>query len=95
MAPGRRSKLCLTISVSCSLESEAVPYESTKIDIGSATPIAYETLKNELILNHFMKWLTCTSTRLHNPFFTSDFATHRAAYAADRSTKMDLWVILH
>ena len=40
IAPGRRSKLRFTTSVSCSFVYEDVPYESTKIDIGSATPIA-------------------------------------------------------
>ena len=43
------------------------------MDIGWATPIAYET------------W---TITRLANPPLTNDLATHRAAYAADLSTKI-------
>ena len=33
-----------------------------------------------------MQSLTCTNTRRHIPALTNDFATHRAAYAAERST---------
>ena len=47
------------------------PYVSTKSESGLATPIAYES---------------CTSARLHRPAFTTDFAIHRHAYAAERST---------
>uniref|UniRef100_A0A182PZU3 Uncharacterized protein n=1 Tax=Anopheles farauti TaxID=69004 RepID=A0A182PZU3_9DIPT len=44
---------------------------NTVIESGSASPMAYAT---------------CTRHRRQMPAFTSDFATHRAAYAADRST---------
>mmetsp|Transcript_1786 Transcript_1786/g.4126 ORF Transcript_1786/g.4126 Transcript_1786/m.4126 type:complete len:223 (+) Transcript_1786:217-885(+) len=73
MAPGRRSKFFSTILVRSAsvLPSLTVPYVSTNTDNGWETPIAYES---------------CTNARLQSPAETNDLATHRAAYAADRST---------
>ena len=71
MTPGLISKFFLMISTSSSEERSDVPYDSTKSDKGSATPIAYDS---------------CTSTRRANFACTKDFAIHRAKYAADLST---------
>jgi hypothetical protein len=69
--PGLKSKLSLTIcNNSFSLLVE-VPYENTAMDSGCAIPIEYDI---------------CTRQRLHRPALTSDLATQRAAYAAERST---------
>lgn len=63
MTPGRRLKLALMISTSSSSVFLDVPYESTKTERGSATPMAYES------------W---TSARLARPAATSDLAIQRA-----------------
>ncbi len=69
--PGRRSKLFLTISSNSLFVFADVPYAKTAIDNGSATAILYDT------------W---TRQRRQSFALTNDLATHRAAYAPDRST---------
>jgi hypothetical protein len=71
MTPGLRSKLDLMISTSSSDVFSEVPYVSTKMESGSATPMAYES------------W---TSARRASLALTKDLAIHRATYAADLST---------
>ena len=70
-ARGARVDSILTMSVIAFAVSSpcSEPYVSTKSESGLATPIAYES------------W---TSARLHSPAFTTDFAIHRHAYAAER-----------
>lgn len=63
MTPGLSEKLALMMATSSSSDLDEVPYESTKTERGSATPMAYES------------W---TRTRLARPAATSDLATHRA-----------------
>lgn len=71
MNPGRRSKFSLTMLSSSSSLSGEVLYETTVMERVLATPMAYDT------------W---TRQRRQTPAFTSDLATQRAPYAADRST---------
>ncbi len=71
IAAGRRSK---TSRIACwilSTSTFSVPKVSTNTPTGCALPMAYAT---------------CTSARSASPAATTFLATHRMAYAAERST---------
>ena len=71
MAAGLRSNSFFMAEIITSSGIFPVPNSSTFIAIGSATPIAYETVNSHLSAK---------------PAATIVFATHLAAYEADRST---------